>query len=198
MDSRRLLLATLASHRAEDEKEATDLANMRRYAETLGDPLSPAELPAHFTASAIVVDTARDHVCMVHHKKLERWLQPGGHVEAADHGKLELTALREVREETGLDVVLYALAPAPLDVDIHVIPARGPAAEHEHLDVRFLALATTSTTTVDPNESLGVRWFTWEEAREKASDPALVRMLAKAERHCRSQGGTPQISVPLR
>jgi 8-oxo-dGTP pyrophosphatase MutT (NUDIX family) len=186
MDVRPLLLELLARHCPEGDKEAADLARMREYARTLADPVSPDELGAHFTASAIVVDPPAEHVCFVYHKKLGRWLQPGGHVDRADQGSLVRAALREVREETGLEVKLHAVAPAPLDVDIHAIPARGAAAEHEHLDVRFLTVAATTAIAFDPDESLGVRWFTWEEALQSGCDAALARLLGKAERACRA------------
>ena len=76
---------------------------MLAYAETLGDPFSRDQLPAHFTASAVIVDPPGELVCMIHHKKLKRWLQPGGHFEPSDGGDAALAALREAREETSLE-----------------------------------------------------------------------------------------------
>ncbi len=183
MDWRALLVRQLSSHRAEDDKETRDLAAMRRHALELAEPLSPSQWPAHFTASAVVVDPGGERVCLVFHKKLERWLQPGGHIEPADGADFSRAALREVLEETGLDARLHERAAAPLDVDIHFIPARGAAPGHEHLDVRFLVVAATRDARHDPAESLGLRWFGWGEALEVAGDAALVRLLEKARRH---------------
>jgi 8-oxo-dGTP pyrophosphatase MutT (NUDIX family) len=164
---------------AEDEKEREDLALLRHYGATLGAPFSREQSGAHFTGSALVTDGAR--VALVFHRKLGRWLQPGGHAEPEDGGDLTRTALREAREETGLAVWLHPLAPRPLDVDVHTIPARPEAAEHLHLDVRFLVLAAPSGALVrDAAEASDLRWFALEEALETAGDASLRRLLRKA------------------
>ncbi len=118
---------------------------------------------------------------MIHHKKLGRWLQPGGHFEARDSGDAASAALREAREETSLDVCLANTERAPIDLDIHVIPARPDMPAHEHLDVRFLLRAADVTARFDPAESLGIRFMAWEEALEVAGDAALVRLLKKGQ-----------------
>ena len=95
---------------------------MRGYADTLGDPFSRDEPEAHFTGSAVVVDEAGARTLLVHHAKSGAWFQPGGHIEPGDASLAE-AALREAREETGLDVRLarHGL----LDVDVHWIPWDG-------------------------------------------------------------------------
>lgn len=181
MPPRDQLLALIALHHAADEKEADDRARMLTYARTLTEPFSRNELPAHFTASALIVDPRGESVCMIHHKKLARWLQPGGHFEPADGGDAALAALREAREETSLEVSLVDPDRSPLDLDIHVIPGRPEMPAHEHLDLRFLVRAADSAARFDPAESLGIRFMPWEEALGAASDPALVRLLKKGQ-----------------
>jgi 8-oxo-dGTP pyrophosphatase MutT (NUDIX family) len=177
------LKALLASHTPEDEKERADLAAMRNYATSLAEPFSRKEPEAHFTASALVVDADLKHVCLVHHAKLRRWLQPGGHVERGDEGDVAKGALREAREETGLDVHLADGAPRPFDVDVHRIPERKDEPDHWHLDVRFLVVATNpEALQIDANESLGARWLTFEEAADNADELPLRRMIRKAQR----------------
>jgi 8-oxo-dGTP pyrophosphatase MutT (NUDIX family) len=180
-DGRDRLDALLSTHRPADDAERADLAMMRRLLLELPRPLSRAEPEAHFTASAIVTNAGGTHTCLVHHRRLGRWLQPGGHFEAADGGRADIAALREVLEETGCTAVLHAAAPAPLDVDVHTIPATATTPEHLHLDVRFLVVTAEATPVRhDPAESLAAKWFTWAQALELASDPALVRALGKA------------------
>jgi 8-oxo-dGTP pyrophosphatase MutT (NUDIX family) len=181
MPPRDQLLALIALHDAVDQKEADDRARMLTYARTLTDPFSRDEIPAHFTASALIVDPLGERVCMIHHKKLARWLQPGGHFEPADDGDAALAALREAREETSLDVSLVDPDRSPLDLDIHLIPGRAETPAHEHLDIRFLVRAADSTARFDPAESLGIRFMPWEDALGVAGDPALVRMLKKGQ-----------------
>src|SRR5919106_547396 len=84
---------------------------------------------------------AGDRVLLLHHRKLGRWLQPGGHADPGESSG-ETVALREAREETGLaGLNLHPQAPRPFDVDVHDIPARGGEAAHQHLDLRYLVVA---------------------------------------------------------
>jgi 8-oxo-dGTP pyrophosphatase MutT (NUDIX family) len=168
-----------------DAKEREDLAMLRDKAATLAHPFSREQPGAHFTGSALVTDGSR--VLLVFHRKLARWLQPGGHAEREDGGDLARTALREVLEETGLSVRLHPTAPRPFDVDVHEIPARPGAPAHLHLDVRFLALADASGELAgDAGEVSATRWFSFSEALAVADDSSLRRLLAKAERHLRA------------
>src|SRR5690348_7785306 len=77
---REQLAALLDAYLPEDEKEREDLATMRRFLGELAEPFSAEQAVAHFTASAVVLDPEGTRVCLVHHRKLGRWLQPGGHV----------------------------------------------------------------------------------------------------------------------
>ncbi|HZA14547.1 MAG TPA: GNAT family N-acetyltransferase, partial [Myxococcaceae bacterium] len=183
LSGRDVLEEILSAHSPADEKERSDLALMREQARSLENPFSRSQPAAHFTASAVVVSADGEQVCLIHHAKLGRWLQPGGHAEPADDGVLESAALREVTEETGLDVVFDPNAPRPLDVDVHSIPERRDEPAHHHLDVRYLVRAkNASALRHDPNESFGARWLTWEEALALADEPALTRLLLKARR----------------
>ncbi|WP_095957417.1 NUDIX hydrolase [Corallococcus macrosporus] len=177
------LQALLARHVPEDVKEQEDLERMRHFAHALARPFSREQREAHFTGSAVVVDPAGARVVLLHHRKLQRWLQPGGHADVTDAGEMAATALREAREETGCRVFLHPTAPQPLDVDLHTIPARRDEPEHHHLDVRFLVVAENPDALAhDPAESFGVRWLTWDEAMTHADEAPLRRMLAKARR----------------
>jgi 8-oxo-dGTP pyrophosphatase MutT (NUDIX family) len=181
------LLSLLARHVPADAKERKDLAAMTAAAADLDEPFSRAQQPAHFTGSAVVVDPGGARVVLVMHGKLKRWLQPGGHCEPQDAGDLEATALREAREETGLDVELHPTAPRPLDLDAHVIPAKGTEPQHTHLDVRYLVVAKNPEALKhDPHESSGAQWLSWDEALARADDAALKRMLEKAKSASRS------------
>jgi 8-oxo-dGTP pyrophosphatase MutT (NUDIX family) len=173
-----------------DDKERADLTLLRAYGASLAEPFSHRQPGAHFTGSALVTDGAR--VALVLHRKLSRWLQPGGHAEPEDGGDLCRTALREAREETGLAVWLHPSAPSPLDVDVHTIPARPEAPAHLHLDVRFLVVAEPSAALVlDASEVTDVRWFTLEQALEQADDSSLQRLLRKASLHLARPGRGP-------
>ena len=175
------LAALLDAHCPDDSREAADLARMRAWAASLEEPFSRGERAAHFTGSAVVIDPAGARVLMLHHAKLQRWLQPGGHADPEDGGDLGTTALREAREETGCRVSLHPHAPRPLDVDVHVIPARNAEPAHCHLDVRYLLVAEDPEALAhDQAESLGAQWLGWDEALARADEEPLRRLLRKA------------------
>jgi 8-oxo-dGTP pyrophosphatase MutT (NUDIX family) len=182
------LALLLSRHTPADEKETEDLARMRAYAHALLQPFSRAQAGAHFTGSAVVTDPEGARVVLVHHRKLKRWLQPGGHADPEDAGSMQRTALREAHEETGCRVFLHPRAPLPLDVDVHAIPGRQDEPGHLHLDVRFLVVAEEPEALAhDPAESFGAQWLSWDEALARADEPPLRRLLQKARQV--AQGG---------
>jgi 8-oxo-dGTP pyrophosphatase MutT (NUDIX family) len=158
-----------------DLAEREDVERMLRLAGDLEEPFARTQARAHFTASAAVVDARGGRTCLIRHVKLGRTLQPGGHIEP-DDPSAEAAALREAREETGLDVRLHPYAARPLDVDIHEIPAHGDEPAHLHLDLRYLVLADGG----EPIE--GAAWFSFDEALAVSDEPALTRLLQKARR----------------
>jgi 8-oxo-dGTP pyrophosphatase MutT (NUDIX family) len=92
---------------------------------------------AHVTASTLVTTKFADEVMLVLHGKAGRWFQFGGHCEETD-GSLVEAAVRELREESGLDGVV--IDPEPVHLDAHPVPFCGPEGSI-HLDVRFVAVA---------------------------------------------------------
>jgi 8-oxo-dGTP pyrophosphatase MutT (NUDIX family) len=173
----------LRLHRPGDAREAADLARIIDFVTSHTDPFDRRIVEGHLTGSAIVVSPAIDRVLLLHHRKLGRWLQPGGHADPGE-ASAEVVALREAREETGIDgLALHPEAPRPLDVDIHAIPARGDEPAHEHLDLRYLAVAPDGAAIVrQAAESNDLRWFGWDELRPLGLDPGLARALAKVQR----------------
>jgi len=179
------LALILAAHLPADDKERADLLQMRTLLTRLADPFSRHADPAHFTASAAVLDPTLRFTGLVHHARLNRWLQPGGHFEPDDGGDLVKAALREAREETGCDC---RAASGLIDVDIHPIPARRDHPAHLHLDLRILAIAADPRNAKhDPAESLGFEWVPLDRAIERVDDLALQRLLAKASAFAEAQ-----------
>ncbi len=133
---------------------------IRAFCESHPDALHRSSLEGHLTGSAAIVDAASEQVLLIHHVKLDRWLQPGGHADG--EGSLALVARTEAEEETGL-TDLRVVWPA-IDVDVHGIPERGDVPAHLHLDVRFCVIAPPdAVVSADPTETKGARWVRPEE-----------------------------------
>jgi 8-oxo-dGTP pyrophosphatase MutT (NUDIX family) len=131
--------------------------------------------PAHVTASAAILDPAAERILLVMHRKVRRWLQPGGHCEPGD-ATLANAALREAVEESGLPGL--QVVPGILQVDRHPAPCR-PGVVDEHLDVRYLVVAPPGSEPRVSDESDDVRWFGWAELTA-GIEPTIVEMLAAA------------------
>jgi 8-oxo-dGTP pyrophosphatase MutT (NUDIX family) len=177
------VLDSLAAHEPADPAEAEDLDRIREFVQRHTDPFDRSIPEGHLTGSALVVDLAGERVLLLHHRKLQRWLQPGGHADPGeDRG--EAVALREAREETGLEELeLHPSAPRPLDVDVHEIPERGRDPAHLHLALRYLVRAPGGARLRRAEaEASQLRWFTWDELPGLDLDPGLKRALAKAWR----------------
>ena len=183
------LAHSLRRHRPSDGDEAADLARILAFIARHPDPFDRRVAEGHLTGSALVISAAGDRVLMLHHRKLDRWLQPGGHADPGETSGEEV-ALREAFEETGIaGLALHPTAPRPLDVDVHDIPARGGEPAHEHLDLRYLVVAPEGAV-ISPAmaERRDLRWFAWDEVDALGPDPGLRRALAKARRICTNPG----------
>ncbi|MEU1028989.1 NUDIX hydrolase [Streptomyces mirabilis] len=124
----------------------------------------------HITASALVIDPVGGRVLLTLHRKLQMWLQMGGHCEPGDP-TLAAAALREATEESGIEGLIL-LPSGPMTLDRHAIPA--PC--NWHLDVQYAALAPAEAVAAISDESLDLRWFPYEEVADVA-DASVVRLL---------------------
>jgi 8-oxo-dGTP pyrophosphatase MutT (NUDIX family) len=132
--------------------------------------------PGHVTASAFVVDPSGQALLLVHHRKLDIWIQPGGHVDPEDADVLE-AARREVGEEVGVTELALA-QPGIFDLDVHPIPPRSDAPGHEHFDVRFLFRAPTAAFAAS-EEVKAARWVPGRELVDTRTDASVRRAARK-------------------
>jgi 8-oxo-dGTP pyrophosphatase MutT (NUDIX family) len=180
---RRQLLAILELYAARNPEESTTVARFAAFVRAHTDCFERTCVPGHVTGSAWVLSADRRCVLLTHHRKLGRWLQLGGHSDG-DPDPLRV-ALREACEESGLRR-LDPLQAAPLDLDIHEIPARGSEPPHLHHDVRYLLVAAPGQDIAISEESTDLRWverrrlqeFTTEESQRRM-ERKTIRLLAE-------------------
>ena len=147
------------------------------FIRTNPDCLLRSCVPGHLTGSAFVVDSSGGKVLLVHHRKLGKWLQPGGHADG--DSDLQRVAAREVSEETGLSG-LRPLLNGVFDLDIHTIPARPGEPEHLHYDVRFLFDADAGMPLLVSHESHSLCWIKLQDVPSLSSEESILRMVRKA------------------
>ena len=190
--NRAAVSAELARHARAHPEDAAALERFARLLDDTPEPFSRDQYqPGHVTCSACVLDAKRTHVLLVHHARLGRWLQPGGHAEPGDATPFA-GALRELREESGLE------GPAPLcgagggaliDVDVHEIPARGDEPSHLHFDLRYGFTATGGSALRRSEESIALRWVAVDRLAELGADESVTRLVARALAIARGGGG---------
>jgi 8-oxo-dGTP pyrophosphatase MutT (NUDIX family) len=137
----------------------------------------------HITSSAWVVNESRDKVLLTHHKKLDIWIQLGGHIEPEDNTIYEACE-RELREESGLkDFKL--LSDEIFDIDVHKFPASANGfPEHFHLDIRLLFQASSEEEiNFDVLESNEVAWIPIKEVEKYQNALSVMRMVEKVKQY---------------
>ncbi len=129
----------------------------------------------HITGSAWVVDPDGADVLLTHHRKLDIWVQLGGHSDG-DPDTVAV-ARREAEEESGLAVRL--LVPEIFDLDIHAIPARRDDPEHLHFDVRYVFVAEAGRDYTVSDESHDLAWVPVDRIDHYTREESMLRMARK-------------------
>lgn len=177
------LVELLQNSPKDTEEESNDHARiLTAIGNANGDIFENTTLPGHVTASGIICNKELDHMLLIHHKKLDIWIQPGGHSDG-NHDTLDET-YREVVEETGISRdQLELVQQEPIDIDIHDLPAdtkRG-IGEHNHLDVRYLFTVDKDSVifNMQEDEVHAIKWFSFDEILKDQSDSRLERVVNK-------------------
>ncbi|WP_128544963.1 NUDIX hydrolase [Larkinella soli] len=173
---RQPLLTLLSTYRSVDPHEEKMRQEIIAFVRQYPDCFERSLKVGHITGSAWIVNPERDAVVLIHHRKLDRWLQPGGHADG--NPDVLQVARREAGEETGLNH-LRTMGPGIFDVDIHPIPARGDEPEHLHYDIRFCLEADPVEPFRPTAETKGIRWVHFDEITDFTEEESVLRMVRK-------------------
>ena len=176
---RRALLDLLDGYLPSSTSDAEARERIRAFVEAEPSCFERTTVAGHVTGSAWIVDPWRTRCLLTHHRKLDRWLQLGGHADGDPD--VQRVAMREAREESGL-AGIRLVDGAIFDCDVHLIPARGAEAAHWHYDVRFLLEADPAEPLSLSSESKDLAWVAMQDVPALASDESVARMVAKTAR----------------
>lgn len=174
------VLTQLNHYQTNYSEEIDFQKDMIQFVQENADFHQRINLAGHLTASAWILSPDQKSILMIHHKKLNRWLQPGGHLEAQDD-TLEAGARREAIEECGL-THLELFSEGIFDLDIHPIPEKGNEPAHFHYDVRFIYQTKNWELEADFAEVNHIKWRKVDELLTENSEQSIHRMLLKTEK----------------
>lgn len=171
MPHRKPLLSLLARYEAQPKErlKITDFINNNP------DCFMRSNLSGHITGSAWLIDETKTEVLLTHHKKLQEWLQLGGHADG-DSDILNV-ALKEAEEESGITVI-EPISSEIFDIDVHEIPEYKGVPAHYHYDVRFLLIAKSKDFVIS-EESNDLAWILIKDIAEDDSFDLSLRRMAK-------------------
>lgn len=173
-----ILLAELDAYRGVDATEEAHRVFIRKHVASTHLWWHRDTMPGHVTASSFVVTPDFEWMLLHYHRKLDRWLQFGGHDDGERHPAK--TVLRELAEESGLEDFAFFGNPIIFDLDVHVIPERKSMPEHKHLDVRYLFVANKEQKlSPGHGESELLQWSKLEDSPSLLMDKGGHRVCKK-------------------
>ena len=130
----------------------------------------------HITASAWILNKDQTKALLMHHAKLDKWFQLGGHCDG-NSNVLEV-AIKEAQEESGI-INIGPVSQDIFDIDIHLIPDNKKEKAHYHYDVRFLLQVASDEKTNQNGESKELKWISQNKVDLPTDNPSVVRMFNK-------------------
>ncbi len=176
------LLQLLQRYKTPFLEEAAMVARTRRFVMSNRNCFDRTLESGHVTGSSWVVNPNRTHVLMLHHRKLDLWLQPGGHADG--NSDIHDVVIKETSEESGISVKdIKLLSSEIFDVDIHTIYPNQYDNRHEHYDIRFLLEIDDALAIPGNDESHQIGWVALNRVPQFNNFRSLYRMTQKTRRY---------------
>ena len=167
-----LLVQYAPADQAEREYKNTILTFLDQYPNAFERTLEVG----HITASAWLVNKDNTKALLTHHRKLNMWVQLGGHCDGNTDALA--VAIKEAQEESGI-MNIRPVTEAIFDVDVHLIPENKKEKAHYHYDVRFLLQVIGEEDFVVSEESHDLAWFDKNRDNLPTQEYSVVRMFDK-------------------
>ena|SRR5437016_526296 len=130
----------------------------------------------HITASSWLINKDNSKALLMHHAKLDRWFQLGGHCDG--NSNVLAVAIKEAQEESGIKDIV-SVSSHIFDIDIHLIPENKREKEHYHYDVRFLLHVMSDEFIKQNEESKALRWIGKNLNELPTQERSVTRMFEK-------------------
>jgi 8-oxo-dGTP pyrophosphatase MutT (NUDIX family) len=146
----------LENYDSKFQQEIEYKKRMLNFLDNCKNPFSRTNIEGHFTASALLLNSDKTKFLLMHHKKLGKWLQLGGHCDG-DSNVLAV-AIKEAQEESGI-LNIQPISREIFDIDIHLFPSNSKEKEHYHYDIRFLLKTVNNDYYIKNSESNDLKWI---------------------------------------
>ncbi len=173
--NRHQLLQTLYSYQTTFREERGFITRFINFINNFQNCFERSLTLGHITGSAWITDHHGKSALLVHHKKLNRWLQPGGHADGEEN--IIEVATKEASEETGLQS-LTLNSKQIFDIDIHTIPAHKDVLAHEHYDIRFHFVADPTEKYTVSHESNNLAWISMDKIPSYTENSNSIQRMA--------------------
>ena len=175
---RSLLLSLLDNYVPMTEEETATQKRVIDFVQAQENCFERSLEMGHITGSTWLLNKEGSHALLMHHAKLDRWFQLGGHCDGESNPLA--VALKEAQEESGI----IAIAPVSFeifDIDVHTIPEHKGIKAHEHYDIRFLLQVQSDEVVIQNKESKELRWIAKNSTSEElpTKEISVIRMFNK-------------------
>lgn len=175
--TKQILINQLQNYTPHNTTELKHRESILKFLSEQDNNFCRSNLSGHITGSGFLLNKNRDQILLTHHRKLNKWLQFGGHADGSSD--ILSVAIREAQEESGIENIL-PINTSIFDVDVHIIPSNATKGEpeHFHYDVRYL-LWTSENNFKISEESLYLKWIDVNKILDFVKEKSFIRVMEK-------------------